>query len=178
MEEIMNYKNSELITWSDTFSCGLKVIDDQHKELVKLLNKMFNHVTGDEARERDYFNKIIQEAVEYIKVHFSTEEKIMKATQFSGYAEHKKIHDSFILTVNENIVGFNSGKRLSLFSFTNFVKNWILSHIAVMDKQYFYHLKKTATRTADGKLSITTADIHPAVHAYADISGKTIPESA
>ena len=174
----MNYKKSELITWSDTFSCGIKVIDDQHKELVKLLNKMFNHVTGDEAQERDYFNKVIQEAVNYIKVHFSTEEQILKASRYSGYAEHKRIHDSFILTVSENIRDFNSGKRLSLFSFTSFLKNWILSHIAVMDKQYFIYLRKTATRKADGKLSVTSADVNSAVQAHADIPGKAIPQSA
>ena len=178
MEEIMNYKNSELITWSDTFSCGIKLIDDQHKELVKLINKMFNHVSGNEAQEREYFNRVIQEAVEYVKIHFSTEERILEATRFSGYAEHKKVHDSFIHTVNENIKDLNSGKRLSLFSFSKFLKNWILSHIAVMDKQYFSYLRRTATRKADGKLSVTSADIHSAIQVRTGASGKTMPQIA
>ena len=155
----MSYVNSDLITWSKTFSCGIRLIDDQHKGLVDLVNEMFNHVSGNEAQEREYFNKIILEAVNYIKVHFATEEKIMKTTGFSGYSEHKLAHENFIVTVVETINDFKYRRHVSLLSFTKFLKNWILSHIAVMDKQYFEYLRKMATRKADGKLSITSADV-------------------
>jgi hemerythrin len=120
---------------------------------------MFNHATGNSIQEHDYFNIVIQEVVKYVKVHFATEEKIMIATKFSGYPEHKKAHDSFVLAVVENINDYKAGKRLTLSAFTKFLKDWILSHIAMMDKQYFEYFKKIATRKADGKLSITSADI-------------------
>jgi hemerythrin len=155
----MANKSVEIVTWSDRLSCGIKLIDDQHKGLVDLVNDMFNHATGNSIQEHDYFNIVIQEVVKYVKVHFATEEKIMIATKFSGYAEHKKAHDSFVLAVVENINDYNAGKRLTLSAFTKFLKNWILSHIAMMDKQYFEYFKKIATRKEDGKLSITSADI-------------------
>jgi len=140
----MEKETSELITWSDTFACGIKLIDDQHKGLVSLVNDMFNHVTGDEKEEREYLDKVIQEAVKYIRVHFATEEKIMRATNFSGFLEHKNSHSLFIFTIIDNINDFNDGKRINLYNFTKYLKNWVLSHIAVMDKQYFEHLKKIA----------------------------------
>jgi len=152
-------KNNELIIWSNTFSCGIKLIDDQHKGLVKMVNEMFNHISGDEKQEHLYFNKIILEAVDYIRVHFVTEEKIMRFTKFKGYAEHKKEHDNFVLTVIENINAYNTGERFNLLNFTKFLKNWVLSHIAIMDKKYFEYFKKLASRKADGKLSITINDI-------------------
>ena len=158
----MNNSDFKLVTWSKTFSCGIKLIDDQHKQLIDLVNNMFRHVTGDEEQERKYFGKVIQEAVKYIKVHFATEEKILRATNFLGYVEHKKIHDKFILTVAKNISDFSSEKHLSLYSFTKFLKDWILSHIAVMDKQYFMFLKKIASSKANGKLRITWTDIQSA----------------
>ncbi|MDR2965120.1 MAG: bacteriohemerythrin [Treponema sp.] len=136
---------SELITWSPTFACGVKVIDDQHKGLINLVNKMFNHVTGDEAEELAYFNIVIKEAVQYIKTHFATEEKIMKATKFDGYIDHKRAHESFILSVVECINDYKEGKKYTLATFTKFLKEWILSHVAVMDKQYFEHFKKMIT---------------------------------
>jgi len=151
---------SELITWSNKLSCGIKLIDDQHKGLVELVNDMFNHATGNALKEQNYFHSVIQEAVKYVKVHFATEEKIMLATKFAGYAEHKKEHDNFVLAVVANIKDYEAGKRLTLSSFTRFLKEWVLSHIAVMDKQYFEYFKKIATRKADGTLSITQADIH------------------
>jgi hemerythrin len=155
----MSNKSVEIVTWSDRLSCGIKLIDDQHKGLVELVNDMFNHATGNSIQEHDYFNIVIQEVVKYVKVHFATEEKIMIATNFSGYTEHKKAHDGFILAVVENINDYKAGKRLTLSAFTKFLKDWVLSHIAMMDKQYFEYFKKIATRKADGKLSITSADI-------------------
>jgi len=148
--------NPNLVTWSATYSVGIKLIDDQHKELLSLVNDMYNHVNNeDEEAERAYFKGIIRQAVDYVKIHFATEEKIMKGTNFQGYAGHKKAHDSFILSVVDAIKEFEEGKRVPLISFTHFIKDWILTHIAIMDKQYFEHLMKIATRKSNGKLSIT-----------------------
>ena len=152
-------KTSDLISWNEKLTCGVKLIDDQHKGLVELVNEMFNHVTGNIVQEKDYFNRVIQEAVKYVKTHFATEEKIMIATKFKGYAEHKKEHDNFVRAVVENIKEYETGNRLTLSSFTRFLKDWILSHVALMDKQYFEYFKQIATRKEDGKLSISADDI-------------------
>jgi len=150
---------NELITWSDKFSCGIRLIDDQHKELIALVNEMFNHVTGNDIQEYNYFNRVIREAIIYVKTHFSTEEKLMLATKFEGYEEHKREHDNFVLKILEKIRDYQAGNRLTLSTFTRFLKDWILSHIALMDKQYFEYFRKIATRKANGKLSITSDDV-------------------
>ena len=150
---------TELVKWSPTFSVGIKLIDDQHKGLLNLVNDLFNHVGGDEASERAYFQKVIQTAVNYVKVHFATEEKIMIATKFPGYLEHKKAHDTFVLTVVDNIRDFEAGKKFTLSGFTKFLKEWILTHIAIMDKQYFTYFKNIASRKSDGRLTITQGDV-------------------
>jgi hemerythrin len=74
----------ERVTWSHSYSMGIKIIDDQHKGLLEFVNDLFNHSTGNEREERDYFKDVIQQAVQYIKQHFATEEKIMIATKFAG----------------------------------------------------------------------------------------------
>ncbi|MDR0321761.1 MAG: bacteriohemerythrin [Treponema sp.] len=150
---------SELITWSNTFSCGIKLIDDQHKGLVELVNNMFNHATGDAKQEHEYFNKVIQQATDYIKVHFATEEKIMRAVQYPGYTAHKRAHDSFVLEVLDNIRDYETEKYHTLFSFTKFLKNWVLSHIAVMDKQYFLYIKQMMTHNTSERVRTATAKI-------------------
>jgi hemerythrin len=151
--------NDDLVTWSHSFSCGVKLIDDQHMELVNLVNELFHHVTGNQVQEKDYFNRVIHELVRYVRVHFATEEKIMQATRYSGYDEHKKVHESFVATVAQNIKDYQEGKRLTLSTFTKYLKDWILSHIAVMDKQYFEYFKKLASRKANGSLSINSDDV-------------------
>jgi hemerythrin len=146
---------SELVSWSPTFSVGIKLIDDQHKVLFDITNDLFNHCAGDEASERAYFKQVIQNAINYIKVHFSTEEKIMLKTGFSGYAGHKREHELFVLAVVDEVRSFSAGSKFDLTRFTRFLKEWVLAHIAVSDKQYFEHFKKIATKKADGKLVIS-----------------------
>ncbi|WP_461256693.1 bacteriohemerythrin [Treponema sp. R80B11-R83G3] len=147
------------VAWSNTYSMGVKLIDDQHKGLIDFVNDLFNHASGNENEERTYFALVIQQAVQYIKEHFKAEEKLMIGTKFPGYAGHKKVHDEFTLTVVKSVKDFESGKRLVLEKFAYFLKDWVLTHIAVMDRQYADYFRKIATRKADGKLSITKADI-------------------
>ena len=150
------------VSWSNSYSMGVKLIDDQHKGLIDFVNDLFNNSSGNEKRERAYFAEVIQQAVQYIKEHFQAEEKLMIGTKFPGYAEHKKVHDEFTLTVVKSVKDFEAGKRLVLEKFARFLKDWVLTHIAVMDRQYADYFKKIATRKADGKLSITKEDVSQA----------------
>ena len=152
-------QSKDFVTWTDKLACGVKLIDDQHKALVDLINDMFNHATGNAMEEHDYFNKVIQETVSYVKNHFAAEEKIMQATKFAGLADHKKEHEKFIRSVVEHIKDYESGKRYTLSTFTRVLKDWVLSHIALVDKQYFEYFRKIATRKEDGRLSISADDL-------------------
>lgn len=149
----------DTITWSSTYSVGVKLIDDQHKVLVNLVNDLYKHSVGNEEEEKAYFRSVIHQAVDYVKMHFGTEEKIMVRVNFPGYKEHKKAHETFITTVLQKSRDFEADKRLTLSEFAKFLKDWILSHIAFMDKQYVAYFKEIATRKADGKLSITLDDL-------------------
>ena len=150
----------EHVKWVDSYSMGIRVIDDQHKGLLDFVNDLYNHATGNEKDERIYFSSVIQQAVDYIKLHFATEEKYMLATKFPGYKDHKKEHDEFTMTVIKSVKDFEAGKRLVLTTFSKFLKDWVLSHIAVCDKLYSDYFKQLATRKDDGKLSITLDDVH------------------
>jgi len=152
-------KSKNYVSWSESYSMGIKIIDDQHKGLLDFVNDLFNHSTGNELEEQAYFKEVIQQAVQYIKNHFQTEEKLMITTKYPGYAEHKKAHDEFTLTVVKSVKDFESGKRLVLEKFAYFLKDWILTHVAVMDIQYATYFRKIATRKADGRLTIGMADI-------------------
>lgn len=147
------------VTWSNSYSMGVKLVDDQHKGLLNFVNELFNHATGKEHEEREYFKSVIQEAIKYIKVHFETEEKLMLSTKFPGYAEHKMIHDGFTMTVLKSVKDFEAGKRLVLEKFAYFLKDWVLTHVAVEDVKYAEYFRKIATRNKDGKLTISKANV-------------------
>ena len=155
----MSKPREEKMIWSDSYSMGIKVVDEQHKGLMEFVNDISNQTILNEKEELFWFQDIIEQMVKYTKIHFQTEESLMNATSFPGYMSHKKIHNSFILAVIKAAREFDEGKRLVRVKFAIFLKDWIQSHIAIMDKQYSDYFWKIATRKADGKLSITRADI-------------------
>ena len=150
---------TNVITWSSTYSVGVPLIDKQHKGLIKLTNDLYNHCVEDAESERMYFKQVIKSAVEYIKVHFSTEEKLMLNTAFPGYAEHKRQHETFVLNVLEQVKASEETRVISLLNFTHFLKDWILTHIAISDKQYFEYFKKISSMKSDGNFDFSNANI-------------------
>lgn len=132
----------ETVKWSEDFACGIKIIDEQHKGLLDLINDLFSHASGNDEEEQEYFKTVVEKAVDYVRVHFATEEKIMKQTQFVGFEEHKKAHETFIVAVLDNARVFQKEKKINLEEFARFLKEWVLTHVAIQDKQYFSHFRK------------------------------------
>ena len=97
VDPVLYNKTGKHVSWSNHYSMGIKLIDDQHRGLIEFVNDLFTHSTGREDEERAYFKNIIKIVVSYTKTHFATEEKYMLLTKFENYAEHKKMHDEFCI---------------------------------------------------------------------------------
>jgi hemerythrin len=128
--------NQDIVQWKDTYSVGIKLIDDQHKGLINMTNDLFlSCLKGDDVARR-FFKKVIRGAVDYIKVHFDTEEKIMRKINYPGYAAHKREHEDFVAEVLLRVKDFEEGRKFVPNVFARFLKEWVLTHIAMSDKQY------------------------------------------
>jgi hemerythrin len=129
----MIVKEEDFILWEERFSLGIPLIDAQHKELVNLANVL--HDTCRQGKEfvPDAFRKAVSAAVEYVSVHFSTEEKIMDRIAYPGTAEHKAEHQEFVKKVLTEVKNFEDGKNFVPYKFVVFLRDWTLSHIAIMD---------------------------------------------
>ncbi len=144
-----NKLEGKFITWSPELSVGIGFIDDQHKILVKLMNDLASHTEADMENERLYSKSVIKELLDYVKVHFITEEELMLQTDFQGYDEHKSEHENFVLKVVDLVKDFNNNKSLAMETLTAFLKKWILHHIAGTDKKYSGYFKEHGIN-ADG----------------------------
>jgi hemerythrin len=124
------------ITWDDTYSVGVKLIDDQHKELIRMTNDLsLGCRSGREAAEI-YFMKTIQGAVRYVKTHFTTEEVIMERLRYPEFLVHKAEHEKFVSEVLQKVREFEEKKKLVPLAFARYLQNWVLTHIAKSDKKY------------------------------------------
>jgi hemerythrin-like metal-binding protein len=133
--------NDESVTWSSAYSVGFEPIDDQHKVLVKMINELFESCKQGAAVADKAFLQTIKKAAEYAREHFSNEDKYMVQVNYPKLAEHRKQHDNFLDTVLKSIQEFSAGKTAPI-DLARFLKNWLLTHIAEVDKQYSPYLEK------------------------------------
>jgi hemerythrin len=125
-----------LIEWSEKFSVGIPLIDEQHKELIRLTNELYQGcLTGDDAA-RVFFFKAIRGALDYVNYHFSAEEKLLENAKYPDLAQHRKQHEDFVRRMVGDVQSFQEGRKFVPNNFVRYLKDWILSHIAIMDTQY------------------------------------------
>jgi hemerythrin len=132
------------VVWEDRYSVGLEVIDKQHKYLFELTNLLYERCRQGDHVMRELFEETLHSMVEYVHVHFTTEEKLMEKSKYPEYEVHKKEHADFVRTVLQKGREFEDGKMGVPLEFVHFLRDWILSHIAVSDKvlaAYLINLK-------------------------------------
>ena len=124
-----------VVQWQSSYSVGMKLIDEQHMELINLTNKLFSNCLAGQENTRAAFLQVIREVVDYVSYHFSTEEKIMERVEYPGFAIHKQQHGDFIREVISKVDDFNAGKPRAPLAFVYFLRDWVLHHVAVSDKK-------------------------------------------
>jgi hemerythrin len=133
--------------WSDVMSVGIPEVDEQHKTLVDILNRLFVAVVQRESNEITI--EILDTLVDYTKTHFGLEEKLLQEANYdpAEFAAHQREHRAFIekisVTANKHLI---EGKSVS-FEIINFLKHWLQEHILVTDKKYATALQGTGYST-------------------------------
>ena len=122
------------IKWTDQFSVGVVEIDNQHKVLVKLINKLFDAMADGQANI--ILNEILNEMARYTQVHFATEEKYFAAFNYEGSEAHIDEHQQFIDTVMKFKTRFEAGNIVLSLEVFKFLKSWLVNHIQGSDKKY------------------------------------------
>lgn len=118
-----------VIIWRDSYNVGVKLIDEQHQELVVRLNDFMEACTQQKAKEK------IEETLEFLKTytigHFQDEEELMKNVHYPEYEEHKKEHDSFIQVIEQLIeqVKGQGTSILATIKLNRLLVDWLLNHI-------------------------------------------------
>ena len=129
------------LNWSDEFDVGVAAIDEEHKQLLAIINRFYDGMSTGASEQTLY--SIFNELLDRTKAHFEHEEEYFATTQFPLAAEHEKLHENLtsqIATLQQNDIGKNDTARP--LGLTYFLKSWLLDHIQNDDKKLGAHLNK------------------------------------
>ena len=132
--------SDDSVFWDDQFLVNFELIDNQHKELVRMTNELFEGCKIGKTAADSAFLKTIRGALEYAQTHFFTEEKYMKQVSYPDLDEHKQEHALFVTNVITAVKDFEDNKSEPLV-LARFLKQWLLNHIAKSDKKYAPYLE-------------------------------------
>lgn len=120
--------------WKDSYSVGVAEMDQQHKKLIDLINKLYEAMkVGKGAAE---VGMVIVEMVDYTKFHFGAEEKLMTTHGYPGLLNQKSEHKAFTDKAIEFQSQINSGQKAITIEVMNFLKEWLTKHILGNDQKY------------------------------------------
>jgi hemerythrin len=91
-----------VFVWTTEFEVGIPEIDDQHKELVLIANRLYEAVIARSGAP--VVNGIFVELARATKAHFDFELKLLEQLHSTTVAEHRLSHDRLW----EKIVGISS----------------------------------------------------------------------
>ncbi len=134
-----------LVEWNEKLSVGVAIIDDEHKNLVGMLNKLYDAMQAKHSEEA--LGKVLDELVAYTASHFKHEEALFAKAGYPAAAEHEKEHTDLTKQVLDVQKKYREGATATLSTeVLNFLRKWLLTHILGSDKKYGPHLNAKGIR--------------------------------
>lgn len=126
--------------WSDNLSVGIEQIDEQHKTLIELINRLYVEMVSNDA-EVETVEEILNELVHYTNVHFGFEERLLFDFGYRDIGTHGKYHDQLrnqLAKLQNKVIESKVSVNTELLGF---VKRWLQHHIAIEDKRAFIDVR-------------------------------------
>lgn len=124
--------------WDDgRFSVRVKLIDDQHRKLFADINTLIQML--DTRVELSELEAVVDNLIDYIGYHFSTEEKLL--AKHPDFVAHHGKHQDFTNKTREIERQLLAAKpEETATSLYLFLGEWLQHHIQTEDRLYFDYL--------------------------------------
>lgn len=128
-----------MFIWKKEFELGITSIDEQHKKLLDLGNRinelLVNHDDDDDNYDDIY--EVIEELRAYTVYHFNTEEALFLKYNYPEYHAHKKEHDDFVVFLQSvNPEDIDENQKGFLKKLLAQIVQWVFKHIITTDYMY------------------------------------------
>jgi hemerythrin len=123
-----------LFEWTPALSVGVTEMDNQHKKLIDLINRLNDAMKA--GKGKDILAQVFKELADYTIFHFGAEEKYMQQFSYPEIFKQKAEHKVFIdktLAMTKDLI---AGKITVSMDVMTFLKDWLSKHIQGEDKKY------------------------------------------
>ncbi len=116
-------------------SVGLSRIDDDHKVLILILNRLAENL--DNESDSSILEQAFRALVCYTEIHFGREESVLSTINYPELTNHQAEHKQFVRDVLEMQIEFNTTHdETEKKKVLDYLKNWLINHILIEDMAY------------------------------------------
>ena len=137
----------ERISWDTSFSVGVHSIDEQHKRLINMPNKMID--APDATVESETISDTLTKMTEYTQEHFEAEEQLMEEYKYPDLPTHREVHRAFQEKAATLCIETMDGKTEVPADILDYLKKWWTQHILVTDMKYKDFFEERGVRGND-----------------------------
>ena len=139
MDRFTTAKFESLITWNDNFSVSIPQFDQEHQQLIAMINSL--HEAMKQGTGKKAMGTLLDDLTNYASTHFSHEEQMMVQYSYPDFKKHKQSHVDFAQTIKEYRTLYENSS-LSAGNLLNLLQSWLINHICDTDKQYTAFLRE------------------------------------
>jgi hemerythrin len=133
-----------LVTWTEELAVGVSGIDEQHRQLFDHINRFYSAFANEV--QRPDVGALLDAMLAYTQYHFGNEEALMRRHGYPDMLEHLAQHEVFVKKTWEFSDRLRSGRPLIATQVTNYLRDWITSHILAVDTKLGRFLAAQAGR--------------------------------
>lgn len=132
------------LQWNDTYSVGFKLIDDQHKILISLINDLY--VAKRFGTLKTAIVGVLEKLATYTVYHFNAEKELFAQYKYPKSSEHLAEHDYFVDQVKAFQKALITERTMLSLKTIDFLKDWTITHILGSDKEFGEFVKHQESR--------------------------------
>jgi hemerythrin len=128
-----------LLEWKDEYATGIDDVDEEHKDLIDVINRLHELLLTDDAKLTvpAFFDRLIKG----VSAHFALEERIMGESEYPELAAHREDHERLLDEIRDLVEAFGQAEEIDSVDLAMRLEPWFTHHFATHDLRLHSTLK-------------------------------------
>jgi len=125
-------------SWSGELGVGVDEIDAEHElqiGLVRALEGRLGRAPREEAA------RLLEQLLDYSRVHFAAEELMMRLHAYPGHGEHEAEHGKLLEQLEEIRKAWGAAQVQPTKELVTALRHWLAEHVQTFDRGLALHLR-------------------------------------
>lgn len=120
-----------LLQWKPEYSVGIESMDDEHREMIELINLVHEEL-GDRP-DNEQIDSFLGDIFSSISMHFALEERIMRNANYYEYPAHKADHEKLLDEIRDLMDSFSDDPEAGAKKLQENLSTWFSEHFSTFD---------------------------------------------